>query len=72
MTDDDRKAAVTALIGWFKSQDIDPADAAQVMSLLIAEQLVIQSQADVAKLQQSADMMRKLLLLDMAAVIRAR
>lgn len=70
MTILERSQAAAALIAWFKSQDIDPADAAMIMSSVLAEQLVLKAKGDIDKLQIAANGMNKLLILDIADWLR--
>lgn len=43
MTEEEIDSAIEALINWFRSQDLNPKDAAVVMLKLIAMQLVLQT-----------------------------
>lgn len=59
----DQTAAGNALINWFKSQDIMPADAGMIMSKVIAGQLVNKSR-DMAKLQEAIVIYQTMLAVD--------
>lgn len=61
--------ASDALMEWFASQGIQPADAALAMSNLIAQQLVGKTK-DVIMLQLAVDNIRTLLMLDIALHFR--
>lgn len=63
MTKDDHTAASNALIAWFMSQDIMPADAGMIMSKVIADQLVNKSR-DLARLQEAILIYQTMLTLD--------
>lgn len=65
----DHAAAVEALICWFESQGITPADASSCMIDLIAMQLTLKTK-DLNQLQVAANATRDLLVLDIASYLR--
>lgn len=70
MKTSDRLAAATALMEWFKSQDISPSDAGEVMSTVIATCL-IQETRNPGRLLEAANLIRALLLVDISEMIKA-
>lgn len=66
----DHTAAGNALIAWFQSQDIMPADAGMIMSKVIAGQLVNKSR-DIRALQEAATIYQTLLYLDIVDCLNA-
>lgn len=69
MTSQETKSAARALMNWFESQDIMPADAASIMTTLMATALVSHTR-DITSLQQAANATRDLLVLDIAILLR--
>jgi hypothetical protein len=69
MTKDDQIAAGNALINWFQSQDIMPADAGMIMSQVIARQFVNNTR-DILRLEEAVKLQRILLVLDIADCLR--
>lgn len=69
MTDLEENQAVDALKAWFISQDIDPPQAASVMSKLIAKLLVIKTK-DLSELQDAVKEIRTLLICDIALELK--
>lgn len=67
----DQTAAGNALINWFKSQDIMPADAGMIMSKVIAGQLVNKSR-DMAKLQEAIVIYQAMLTVDIVECLNDR
>lgn len=65
MNKHDHVDAANALIAWFQSQDIMPADAGMIMSKVIAGQLVNKSR-DTNALQDAVGLYQTLLCLDVA------
>lgn len=70
MTALERSQAATALIAWFKSQDIDPADGAMIMSSVIAEQIVLGANGDLTHCLDASRTMNNLLAFDIADWLR--
>lgn len=66
MTHREQHEAMNALKQWFISQDINPADAAFMMSKLMAESLVNQSRS-IITLQEAINCHAMLLTMDVAA-----
>lgn len=71
MNDEDRHNAANALISWFQSQNIKPADGAIVMSSVIAVQLVNKSQ-NFNDLEEAVEAMRTLLEIDISEELKKR
>lgn len=71
MNIEDQTAAGNALINWFKSQDIMPADAGMIMSKVIAGQLVNKSR-DARALQEAVTIYQTLLCLDIVECLNDR
>lgn len=71
MNPSDQTAAGNALIAWFQSQDIMPADAGMIMSRVIASQLVNKSR-DPAKLQEAIIIYQTMLTIDIAECLVLR
>lgn len=69
MTHREQHEAMNALKQWFISQDINPADAAFIMSKLMAESLVNQSR-NIISLQEAIELHAVLLTVDVAAELR--
>lgn len=63
------KQAASALMNWFESQDICPADGGLIMSRLIALQLVGKTR-DMAELQKAVDIYRLVVLLDIVSFFK--
>ena len=58
-----------ALVEWFKTQELMPADASLVMFRTVASQLVAKS-TDVVELQKAINNVRLLLTLEVAAMLK--
>lgn len=69
MTDDETIAASKALVNWFQSQDIMPADAASVMTTTLAASLVSKTR-DISSLQDAVNATRDMLVLDIALQLK--
>ena len=71
LTDKERTAAMHALSDWFKSQDINPQEAALVMLELIAFYLVNKTR-NADALQDSCEIIRKALMLNCALFLKQK
>jgi len=71
LTDEQRFAAANSLIDWCESQDLKPADAAAVFTTVLAISIT-STQSDAAILYKSADVLKKLYLLDISEQLRIK
>lgn len=71
MAEHNHSAAANALINWFQSQDIMPADAELIMSKVIATQLVSKSR-NLDNLHHAVILYRDLLAFDIADCLNDR
>lgn len=69
MTPEEHEQATSALIAWFESQGILPADAAFIMIKLMAQQLTAKSQ-DVISLQKAILLNNNILVLEVAGYLK--
>lgn len=65
----DHDDAMIALIAWFDSQAIMPADACSIMIRLIANQLTTKTR-DINSLQEAVNAARDMLMLDIASYFK--
>lgn len=69
MTDADTNAAVTALRGWFQSQEIKPPDAGPIMIRLVAE-LLVEKTKKLEDLNEAIILHNQLLTFEVAQQLR--
>lgn len=69
MEEHEHNKAADALIDWFKSQDIMPADAGVVMAIVIARCLVEKTR-NLEKLQDGIRLHNQLLAVEVASSLR--
>lgn len=69
MNDKERGDIIKALVRWFESQDIMPADAGICMTRLIAQQFVLRTR-DLPSLINAIEIQNSLLTLEVAGYLR--
>ena len=71
MKDKELAQAADALINWFQSQDITPADGGIIMAKVLASALVTKTE-NVAELSCATESFKLLLLIEIAAYLRQK
>lgn len=71
LSHDEREKARGALIGWFQSQDIGPADASFIMIALMADQLTEKS-LNLDDLQKAINLNSMVLAIEVADFVRIK